>query len=129
VYLAPAVFAQAVRDAEKRAGVSHDDALGVHIDDDEIDTYHARDVLGDMEARNVEAAVTRTQHERSTGRHRRSTNDAHNVRTFAVRLMVGDVEHLYRIDAIDPPAAARGARRAHADAGLKPSTACRVRLA
>jgi len=105
VYLGPAVFAQAVRDAERRAGVSHDDALGVHVDDDDAD-----------DAPPVERSTVVRSHRGVV------------VRTFVVRVTVGDVVHEYRVTGTSPADAAKTARHAHAHAGNKPGT-CRVRLA
>lgn len=52
-----------------------------------------------------------------------------HVRTYIVRLWVGDDVYEYRADGSDPADAAKAARRLHADKGLPSSTAWRARLA
>jgi hypothetical protein len=119
VYISPAVFVQAWKDAfafacsrgldkakfnARRARAERGDLLDEELaalDDDEPDTYHARDVLGDDAAR----------------------AHADALRAFVVTCDA----HTYDIDAIDRNEAAKAARKQHATLGRAPCAAWRVR--
>lgn len=104
-HLSEHVTAQCVRDAEKRAGITHDEALGRRVDDD-----------GDEVEPRTRSMVVRCHRGKA-------------VRGFIVRLWVGDAVYEYAVSGTDPADAAKAARHAHAHAGLPSSTAWRARLA
>lgn len=112
VFLSHHVTAQCVRDAEKRAGISHDEALGRRVDDDDDE---------------IDTSPRRVDHSISRETRRQIASDT--KRAYVVRLSVGDAVHEYRVDGTDPADAAKNARRLHAAAGLPSSTAWRARLA
>jgi hypothetical protein len=116
VYISPAVFVQAWKDAfafacsrgldkakfnARRARAERGDLLDDDDGDTEPDTYHARDVLGDDGAR----------------------AHADALRAFVVTCDA----HTYEIDAIDRNEAAKAARKQHATLGRAPCAAWRVR--